>query len=347
MISKKRIEAAKRADLPGVLQGMGIELVCNGKGYHFKEHDSLKLFQQNGVWLYKWWSHGGEVGDGIQYLQSHYGMSFPEAVEALSGTLSIQKGASQHVSGRNLNCPESKKKPQPWKSKKWQIASERLIRVAQCCLLGPNGKGMLYYLVHHRGLRLDTIRQRRLGWLPAKAQMPSKLLIPCYDSQGSLIRIRFRIDDPAPEKERYRISKGSNPHSPYPIGVSSGKPVMVLESELDAILIAQEAAELVGVIGMGTTGTKLSPAMVRYLTDKIPINLISLDNDQGGREKTIDLMKLLPNAIDWPVPEEHGKDPGEAWKRISLQAWVTAALKQSSYGEREHLLGPDKRGGNK
>jgi hypothetical protein len=153
------------------------------------------------------------------------------------------------------------------------------------------------------------------------------------------------MDDPAPEHERYRISKGSNPDSPYPIGVSSGKPIMILESELDAILIAQEAGEHVGVMGMGTTGTKLNPLMFHYLTAKIPTNLISLDNDQGGREKTIKLMKQLPNAIDWPVPEKHGKDPGEAWKRISMQAWVSAALKQSSYCKREHLLGPDKRGG--
>jgi hypothetical protein len=345
MIPKEQIEIAKRADLPGVLRGMGIELVPNGRGYHFKEHDSLKLFQQDGVWLYKWWSHGGQVGDGMQYLQRHYGMSFPEAVEALSGTLTIQKSSSQHVSGKNLNCSESKKKPQPWKSKRWQNASERLIRVSQSRLLGPNGKGRLYYLIHHRGLRLTTIRQRRLGWLPAKAQMPSKLLIPCYDSQGSLIRIRFRMDDPAPGQERYRSSKGSNPDSPYPIGVSSGKPVMILESELDALLVAQEAGEHVGVLGMGTTGTKLNPVMIHYLKAKIPVNLISMDNDQGGREKAIDLMKLLPNAIDWPVPEKHGKDPGEAWKRISLQAWVKAALKQSSYCEREHLLGPDKREG--
>lgn len=331
MIPKKRIEAAKRADLPGVVQGMGIELVSNGKGYHFKEHDSLKLFQQDGVWLYKWWSRGGEVGDGIQYLQRHHGMNFPEAVEALSGKMTFQNSSSQHVSRQNPNCPESK--PQPWKSKRWQIASESLIRVAQSCLLGPNGKGRLYYLIHHRGLRLDTIGKRRLGWLQAKAHMPSKLLIPCYDSQGNLIRIRFRIDDPVPGHPRYRISKGSNPDSPYPIGVSSSRPIMILESELDAILIAQEAGEHVGVLGMGTTGTKLSPVMIHYLTAKTPINLISLDNDQGGREKTTALMNQLPNAIDWPVPEKHGKDPGEAWNRISLQAWVKAGLKESSYCE--------------
>ncbi len=193
MIPIQQIEMAKRADLPRVLKGMGIELLPNGRGYHFKKHDSLKLFQQDGIWLYKWWSRNGAVGDGIQYLQSHYGMSFPEAVEALSGTLTIQKSSSKHVSRQDLTCPESKKKPQPWRSKKWQIASERLIRVAQSCLLEPNGKGRLYYLIRHRGLRLDIIRQRRLGWLPAKAQMPSKLLIHCYDIQASSPYRKFCI----------------------------------------------------------------------------------------------------------------------------------------------------------
>ena len=65
---------------------------------------------------------------------------------------------------------------------------------------------------------------------------------------------------------------------------------------------------------MGTTATKSNPAMIRYLTDEIPIILISLDNDQSGREKTTTLISELPNAIDWPVPERYGKDPGEAWK---------------------------------
>jgi len=345
MISKDQIEMAKRANLPKVLEGMGIELVSNGKGYHLRGHDSLKLFQQDGIWLYKWWSRGGEVGDGIQYLQRHYGMSFPEAVATLAGAVIFQNSTPQHVGQQNAHCPESKKKPKPWMRKNWQTASEKLIRVAHFCLLGPNGKGSLSYLIHKRGLQLDTIRQHRLGWLPRKGHMPSKLLIPCYNSQGNLIRIRFRIDKPAPGQERYRISKGSNPDSPYPIGVSPGKPLMLLESELDAILIAQEAGEHVGVLGMGTTGAKLNPAMIRYLTDNIPLNLISLDNDESGREKAIGLMNQLPNAINWPVPKKYGKDPGEAWKLMNLGAWIEAGLRNRSILNKQHLSNPGKKGG--
>jgi len=231
---------AKRADLPCTLKALGIELVSCGKDYHLRAHDSLKLFLQDGIWLYKWWSRKGEVGDGIQYLQRHCGMSFPEAVSILSRAKIFQNTTSEHLNRQNLLCPDPIKKPEKWRTKKWQRDSEKLIRVGRSYLLGPNGKERISYLVDQRGLDLDTIRQRRLGWLPEKKDMPSKLLIPCYDSQGNLIRIRFRIDTFNPGQQRYRISKGSNADSPYPIRVAAAKPLMILESELDAILIAQE-----------------------------------------------------------------------------------------------------------
>ena len=122
MIPKEQIEMAKRADLPRVLKGMGIALIPNGRGYHLKEHDSLKLFQQDGIWLYKWWSRNGEVGDGIQYLQRHCRMDFPEAVAILSGTVTFQNTKSQHVNRRNLHDRNPKKQPEEWRTKKCPVA---------------------------------------------------------------------------------------------------------------------------------------------------------------------------------------------------------------------------------
>ena len=345
MIPKQQIEMAKRADLPSILKGLGIELVPNGRDYHLSAHDSLKLFLQDGIWLYKWWSRNGQVGDGIQYLQRHCGMSFPDAVSILSGTTIFQNTTSEHLNRQNRHRPGPIKKPEKWRTKKWQRDSEKLIQVGRSYLLGPNGKERISYLVHQRGLDLDTIRQRRLGWLPEKRHMPSKLLIPCYDSQSNLIRIRFRMDTFNPGQQRYRISKGSNPDSPYPIGVAAAKPLMILESELDAILIAQEAAEHIGALAMGTTAMKFSPAMIRYLSEYIPIILVSLDNDQSGKEKTSRLISELPNAIDWPVPEKYGKDPGEAFKRINLKHWIEIGLKSHSTLNIKHSPNPVKRRG--
>lgn len=98
---------------------------------------------------------------------------------------------------------------------------------------------------------------------------------------------------------------------------------------------------------MGTTGTKLNPAMIRNLTDKIPFIHISLDNDQSGSEKTTALISELPNAINWPVPKEYGNDPGEAWMSIDLKEWVAAGLGKRPTQNSNQLLDFGEKGGDK
>jgi len=316
MISKTEIYAAKHADLPGILQKLGIELVQNANSYHLRQHDSLKLFQKNGIWLYKWWSRGGEVGDGIQYLQRYLGMDFHEAVATLS--------CSSIVKPHTKRLPSHMAKE--WQTKKWQMASQKLIEVAVSNLLGPNGKERFLYLVEQRGFYPRTILNHRLGWLPQKDNMPSKLLIPCYNSQGNLMRIRFRIDKPKKNKERYRIRKGSSPSSPFPLGVIHSKPLIIVESELDAILIAQEAEDLSAVLSLGTTGNKLTSAMICFIKEKIPLTMICLDNDDSGKMLTNRLLNDLSNAVAWPIPPGHGKDPGEAWKTMNIREWIEQGI---------------------
>ncbi|MDM8537122.1 toprim domain-containing protein [Desulfobacterales bacterium HSG17] len=324
MISKDQITAAKKSDLPSILVNLGVNLIRCGNGYQLAEHDSLKFFKRDGVWLYKWWSQAGEVGDGIQYLQRHLKMDFLKAIEILSQT-------PVSINHSNSKPPSLKKKKhlvgaRNWKSPTWQKASERLIQLSRKNLLGPNGEERISYLMNERGLWLETIKKHRLGWLPDKDQMPSKIVIPCYSSQKVLVRIRFRIDQPSNRQNRYRILKGSNPDFPFPLGVNTGKPLLIVESELDAILVAQECKDQIGVLGLGSTGTVLPSSTIEYLSMKIPYILISLDNDKSGKEKTIDLIRMLPNAINWPIPESFGKDPGEAWKRMDIKLWIEKGL---------------------
>jgi DNA primase len=320
MISKEQIKRAKHADLPSVLFSLGIVLIPDGLGYYHRDHDSLKLFQKDNVWLYKWWSRGGEVGDGIDYLKRYYGMNFREAVQMLSGNSICENKKQQHNYQKN--------EVKIWKSEQWQLASKKLVRTAQKFLFEPNGKEKVLYLQDERGLRIETIRRHRLGSLPAKAHMPSKIVIPCYDSKGKLIRIRFRIDDPGPGQARYRISQGSNPNLPLPLGISAGRPVIIVESELDAILISQEVGGKIGVLGLGTVGIKFTQHMIRYLNDQMPKVLISMDQDRSGRQKATFLAKELSNAINWPVPKKYGKDPGDAWKHMDINKWIMTGLSQ-------------------
>ena len=52
----------------------------------------------------------------------------------------------------------------------------------------------------------------------------------------------------------------------------------------------------------------------------------SEDPPQGGREKMAALINEPPKAIDLPVPEKYGNDPGGVWKRIDLKEWLEAGL---------------------
>jgi hypothetical protein len=54
MIPGEIIQSAKHADLPVILKKLGVNIIEEGKSFYLHEHDSLKFFKQEGVWLYKW-----------------------------------------------------------------------------------------------------------------------------------------------------------------------------------------------------------------------------------------------------------------------------------------------------
>jgi len=322
ILDPQHIQMAKQAYLPDILMQLGITIKTSGCAWVSIEHDSLKFFQYQGIWLYKWYAQDGESGDAIRFLQRYLNMSFHQALATLLHTNTTCIVKSEY------KPPQSQQPHETWQSPSWQYRSEKLIRFAQHCLFSSDND-RLEYLNNERGLKVQTIKKYQLGWLPAKNTLPSKLLIPCYNLQGQLFRLRFRLDNSVQKSERYRVSAASNAKRPFPIGIRSSLPVIIIESELDALLIAQHVN--IGVLALGTTATQLTPKMIHYLNTKIPAILISLDNDSSGYEKTKQLLRELKNAITWPVPPKYGKDPGEAWKKMDLKQWIARGLHQPHF----------------
>ena len=328
MISKEIIDSAKQVDFPGVLTSLGVELEVNGNGYQSLQHDSLKIFRKNGIWLYKWWSRDGEVGDSIQYLQRYHNMDFIQAVKFLLNKSELnfrnhenfQEGKYE-VKGSVCQMVEN------WRTKSWQVKAEKLVKYGRNNISSYLGEKTMLYLRNRRGLKEETIRKYNLGWLPSKNNMPSKLVIPCFNSKGGLIRVRFRIDESYSWEDKYRLLKGSNFDIPFPLGISSKKPVMIVESDLDGMLLSQESDEQIGELSLGSTSVELKPEMISYLNKRIPFVLICMDNDKSGREKTEKLRSQLKKCLDWPVEEKFGKDPGEAWKRMNIKLWIESGIK--------------------
>jgi len=323
MIPASLIKKAKYADLPSVVSSLGFKLCREGQSFSSREHDSLKLFKRQGIWLYKWWSRNGEVGDGIQFLRRFFGMEFHDAVAALSGEIT---GCSYNTGSYESPHHDS----ETYTSIHWQKKAERLAGYAKKNLFEASGSKCLEFLIRERGLNEHTVKNHCLGWLPERNYMPSKLVIPCFNIRGQLIRIRFRIDNPRPNQARYRVMKGSNTHSSFSSGIFPGKPVVVVESELDGILVHQGAGSKTGVLALGTTANSLSEPVFKYFANKIPLALVSLDNDRSGKEKTRYFLERIPNSLSWPVPGKTGKDPGEAWKKISIREWIAEAIASKS-----------------
>jgi len=107
---------------------------------------------------------------------------------------------------------------------------------------------------------------------------------------------------------------------------------IVVESELDAILICQEASDRVGVVALGNAQTRPDRDAAMSLTNSKLI-LLALDTDDAGaKEAWLWWGPTFTQAVRWPPVE--GKDPGEMRTAgMDLQAWVAAGIKMHS-GER-------------
>jgi DNA primase len=98
---------------------------------------------------------------------------------------------------------------------------------------------------------------------------------------------------------------------------------VVVESELDALLIAQEAGELAGVIALGTAGAKPDAETAAQLAAAAAI-LVALDFDEAGEKASAWWLAHYRQAVRWPPAA--GKDPGEFFRAVDVRAWVLAGL---------------------
>ena len=140
------------------------------------------------------------------------------------------------------------------------------------------------------------------------------------------MRLRIRCFDPG-NGPRYVIVSGSS-NTPLIIGQDKGT-VVIVESEIDALLLSQDAGDLVSIVAMGTVTAKPD-----IETDKLlraaPIILISLDTDDAGAKAA---WKFWPEtygvkAKRWPTIK--GKDASEArLNRLDLRTWIIAGIFES------------------
>ncbi|MFA5056848.1 MAG: toprim domain-containing protein, partial [Opitutaceae bacterium] len=145
---------------------------------------------------------------------------------------------------------------------------------------------------------------------------------------------RIRIRRWADREPRYYVLPGSAMAC-----MAHGLPArvaVVVESELDAIMLAGIAADLAAVVALGSATAKPGPELHHALAE-CALVLVALDSDRAGADAMRWWREHLPRSRRWPVPV--GKDPGEAHAAgVDVRAWVEAGL------PRGFVLGPSPMG---
>lgn len=185
-----------------------------------------------------------------------------------------------------------------------------------------------------RGLTKVTMWLHRLGWVcqdrwePAASWgldsqtghvwIPAGLVIPSFQWAVVPQKIKIRRLDGKP---KYVAISGSRKQ--FSVYGDSTLPIVLVESEIDAILLRQEIGDLCCIMALG--GVNNRPDRDLHLLLRQRTILWSLDNDQAAEAEFQWWDKHYPKLYRWQSPQ--GKSPSEAYGLgVKLDEWIKDGL---------------------
>lgn len=281
----------------------------------------------------------GRKGSAVRYLVERRKMSYEDACSFLGVKFRIRRGGLKEKF-RKSKKQWLPKQPDPVPSLKWQSQAKSLIREASDKLWNE-GSDVRNWL-HKRGLNDETIKSFKLGCIatdqwatreswglsmlikdngqPKKLWLPAGLVIP-HSLNGQVQTVRIRRAD-AGDGLRYYLTPGS---SSVPLILGNCPHVVIVESDLDAFLIYQEAGDLVTTVSLGSARI-LPDTVTAEILSKAKAIMVALDFDEaGGKSYWGWWKKHFPKSMRWPAI--NGKDPTEAHQNgIDIREWIIAGL---------------------
>ena len=280
-------------------------------------------------------------GDAIQFCRDFLGLDYRSAC------LKTGVEAKTSFSNRSARTPTFSPERVCFPPEIWQKEAQEIVIKSHSDLLNnPTGLQLLY----DRGLSIETIKTFSLGWntedkflplsewgLPQlikengqkkKLWLPKGLLIPSFN-ETAMAKLKIRRSC---WKEEDRLPKyveiSGSMKCPSFYGNPLDKPIVIIESELDAILTQQFASDLCCCMALGGAGKK--PDLATHNILKTASNLLfALDFDEAGRKAFQFWRSTYPTLRAWPVPIE--KSPGDAYlSGIDLKKWIEAGITNSN-----------------
>jgi DNA primase len=333
-----------------LVQDFGLDLKktsnCKGGEYHSACPACGEGVNRFAVWPQRnryWCRRCGTSGDTIQFCRDFMKLSYHEACKKV--------GESPRLfNHREYKYPISEK-PNIFSEppKEWQGKALAFIEWGQKQLRSSR---MILEDLHQRGFTESSINDFKLGcsinssgrdfyrerseWglsceykddgKTRKLWLPAGLIIPTISDKGSVCKLKVRRHKWHPEDKlpKYVEISGSN-SCPSVYGDIGQGVVIVLESELDAMLIQQNANDLCFCVALGGV-TKRPDFCCDQLLRKSKLILWCLDNDEAGENAAFWWRKTYQHLKFWPSP--FGKSPGDALKDygIDLRQWILKGI---------------------
>ena len=303
-----------------------------------------------------WWCRGCNAGgDAVSYLREVRGLSYRDACSLLER----DPGERTQPPRPREQRPAIEVKACPPPPDPWQERAEKLTAWAQTNMHAEAGERSRAYLAG-RGLDGDALSQHRLGYVPQnlfrdraewglpeelredgkpkKLFIPAGIVIPCLDGTGHVVRVRIRREA-ADDGPRYHTLAGSSSRC---LVAGTGPAVVIVESDLDALLLGVVAGDLVRAVSLGSAQSRPDED-AGAIVEAASVVLVSLDSDKAGAAAAWSKWTGAMRATRWPIPPECGKDPGDAYRAgYDLREWVqdglvdAAASSNSSESTRTH-----------
>jgi len=277
-------------------------------------------------------------GDAIQWLRERRGLSFGEACKVLG------HNPGPRASGARPAATAWTPKEAPPPPAAWQEKARSFLDGAIDCLWSERGAGTRAWLRDEKGLSDATIKAAGLGFNPAdiyeprgtwglepslkddgsgrRQWLPAGLVIP-FVVVGAVHRLRIRRDDPG-DGPRYVIISGSS-SAPMAWNLERAAAVIV-ESELDGLLLNQEAGDLAGVVSMGSAQAKPDRITHEALT-AVAVILASLDSDEAGARAAWAFWPETYGMRAKRWPSIKGKDASDArLNGLDLRTWIMSGI---------------------
>ncbi|MFQ9431363.1 MAG: YodL domain-containing protein [Ruminococcus bicirculans (ex Wegman et al. 2014)] len=285
-ITDEQKERAAFVNLPQFLMAHGFDLKKVGREYVWKDHDSLHI-KDNGPGERGAWFRFSEDkgGDNIGFLREYMGMSFVDAVEALTG---------EHIDRTYTPSRTYEQKPKTVTARELSLAE------------ADNARRVFAYLCKTRGLDYDTVSALVRNGSIAQQEKTGNVLFKYYDDQGKVIGAE-KVGTSTDHKFK-GIATGSAAGHGFEVVRGTGEKAFFFESAIDMLSYLQmHDKELTDCRLVSMMGVKPNIVLDTILRNNISPDHVFLcsDNDTAGNEFAQRLQEQYPDMKRVITPDTY------------------------------------------